>query len=66
MTRFAHIVIFFVVLLLLGVPGLAIERFPPPDFEEGYKLPVTQVPGPRANLYEYLDVAVLVVALSLA
>jgi ferredoxin len=42
------------------------QRFPPPDFESGYKLPVTQTPIPRSVLLEYLDVAVLLLALFLS
>ena len=44
-----------------------IQRFPPPEFKEsGHELPVTTVPKPRADLYEYIDVAALLLALSLA
>lgn len=39
-------------------------RFPQPQFESGYKIPAPTTPQPV--LYEYLDVALLVVALSLA
>src|SRR5579862_664329 len=42
------------------------QRFPPPDFESGYKLPVTRTPLPRSLSLEYLDVVVLVIALGLA
>ena len=42
------------------------QRFPPPDFESGYKLPVTRTPAPRSLWLEYLDVVVLAVALGLA
>ncbi len=41
-------------------------RFPPPEFESGYQMPVTQTPAPRAVLLQYADVAVLVGALALA
>ena len=40
----------------------AVERFPPPDFTD-HKLPVTTVPPPRAEFYQYLDLAALVAAL---
>lgn len=43
-----------------------VERFPPPDFESGYTFPATTTPPPRANFMEYVDVAVLLGALSLA
>jgi NosR/NirI family transcriptional regulator, nitrous oxide reductase regulator len=48
------------------VAALGEPRFPPPDFESGYKLPTTQFPAARAQALEYLDVAVLVAALGLA
>ena len=41
-------------------------RFPQPQFASGYRLPWTTVPDPRSLALEYLDVAVLVAALSLA
>ncbi|MHB8521132.1 MAG: 4Fe-4S binding protein [Limisphaerales bacterium] len=46
--------------------AFAERRFPPPDFESGYKLPATPMPPARVLLLEYLDVAVLVAALGLA
>jgi ferredoxin len=55
-------------ILLVGVSclGQDIQRFPPPDFESGYEFPVTTTPAPRAGTLNYLDVAVLFMALSLA
>lgn len=57
-----------VILLSAALPGAAraAEQFPPPDFESGYSPPLTTTPPPRADLYEYLDVAVLVAALAVA
>jgi polyferredoxin len=55
-----------VLLSCCAFPVLAQQRFPPPDFESGYKLPTTPVPAPRALALEYLDVAVLGAALVLA
>jgi len=43
-----------------------VERFPPPDFESGYTFPATTAPPPRAEIMQYVDVAVLLAALSLA
>jgi NosR/NirI family transcriptional regulator, nitrous oxide reductase regulator len=51
--------------LLAGV-ALGEQRFPPPDFESGHKLPVTTTPAARAVLLQYVDVAVLAASLSLA
>jgi NosR/NirI family transcriptional regulator, nitrous oxide reductase regulator len=55
-----------VLAILLSVSAFAVERFPPPDFESNYTFPTTTVPPPRADRYDYLDVAVLLVALVLA
>lgn len=41
-------------------------RFPPPEFESGYQLPVTTTPAPRSWWFHYVDVLVLVGALALA
>ena len=46
--------------------ALAEQRFPPPDFESGYKLPITQTPAPRAEWLAWLDVVVLLAALGFA
>ncbi len=42
------------------------ERFPKPDFQSGYVRPDLLTPAPRAVVWEYLDIFVLVAALSLA
>jgi len=70
MIRFGHILISVLICIVLCSVVLGIERFPPPDFEEsGYKLPstdyITEVTA-RQNIYEYLDVAVLLTALCLS
>jgi len=56
--------IFFVLFGRLAAP--AVERFPPPEFESGYQLPSPTTPPPRADLFEYIDVAVLFLALAAA
>jgi len=66
MIRFDYIIIFIALLLIPCVGVFGIERFPPPDFESGYELPETTVPPPRKGVYEYVDSAVLLAALSLA
>ena len=44
---------------LLPCAAAAVERFPPPDFTD-HKLPVDRlVPPPRAEFYQYLDLAAL-------
>ncbi len=52
--------------LSLGTLAWGVERFPPPDFENGYTFPGTTQPAPTAAWHESLDVVVLAVALSLA
>jgi len=42
------------------------ERFPPPDFTSGHKLPITTVPAPRADFWQWADLVLLVGALSAA
>src|SRR6267154_4914818 len=46
--------------------ALAQQRFPPPDFESGHRLPLTATPAARAQLLQYGDVAVLALCLGLA
>jgi NosR/NirI family nitrous oxide reductase transcriptional regulator len=53
----------------LFLPGAVngIERFPPPDFvETDHVLPNPTTPGPRQDVYEYIDAVVLLAALGLA
>src|SRR5271169_3781395 len=38
----------FVLFVLLAGVALAEQRFPPPDFESGHKLPITTTPPARA------------------
>lgn len=55
---------------LLGLawrlPALAVRRFPRPDFTVDYVPPAQNLPAARAQMLEYMDVAVLAVALVLA
>jgi len=51
--------------LAAGVAAGA-ERFPPPDFTSGHRVPEPTTAPPRSAALEYVDVAVLVVALSAA
>lgn len=52
-------------LILISVAS-AVERFPPPEFESDYTMPDTTQPPPRQDIYEYIDVAVLLGALGLS
>jgi len=67
MMRPFHITVCIFILSALCATSFGIERFPPPDFTEtGHKLPVTTTPPPRTQIYEYIDVAVLISSLGLA
>jgi NosR/NirI family transcriptional regulator, nitrous oxide reductase regulator len=54
-----------VFLLLLSGTSSAADFIPLPEFSK-YEIPVTQMPTPRTGWLEYLDVTVLILALSLA
>jgi NosR/NirI family nitrous oxide reductase transcriptional regulator len=66
MTRSGYIMVAVALFVLSCGVALAVERFPPPDFESGYRLPSPTTPEPRRTIYEYVDVVVLLVALSLS
>ena len=67
MIRLSHITIALTVLLGLCAVVSGLERFPPPEFEGGYLMPPgPTTPHPRQDIYEYIDVGVLLAALSLA
>ena len=67
MRRFSRLALVFLALLWLRPLGVCgIERFPPPDFESGYSLPSPTTPAARASSREYLDTALLLLALLLA
>jgi ferredoxin len=66
MLRFTYIIIGIFIFLSLGSIASAFERFPPPQFESGYQQPVTTTPPARKNIYEYIDVVVLLASLSLS
>lgn len=42
----------------------AVQRFPKPEFESGYSQPITQLPSPKGIFFEYLDLMVFVLCLS--
>lgn len=51
---------------LIAPLAFGVERFPPPEFEPGYQIPVTTLPAPRLQLLEWVDVLVLFLALCLS
>lgn len=66
LARWAAGVGLFVLFVFAGVGAVAELRFPPPDFESGYRMPTTQYPAARAQVLEWLDVLVLIGALVLS
>ena len=63
-------ILFLILLLTAGVlvstPAKAAERFPAPEFETQYQIPSPEHPQPRRDFFEYLDIGVLLIGLSLA
>jgi len=67
MMRFDNIIIGMALSLILCGVTIGAERFPPPDFvETDHVIPSPTVPGPRQDIYEYLDAVVLLAALGLS
>jgi polyferredoxin len=66
MIRFAIITISIAVFCLTSNIALALERFPPPEFESGYEFPSTTTPHPQQDIFEYIDTVVLLAALGLS
>jgi len=66
MIRSGHRIISIAILLALCAAAPAVIRFAPPEFEGDYVMPSTTTPHPHQDIYEYLDVVVLLAALSLA
>lgn len=67
MMSFRHInITIAVVLILCSISSAGSVPFPPPEFESGYELPDTTVPGPRQGVFEYIDTIVLLMALGLS
>jgi NosR/NirI family nitrous oxide reductase transcriptional regulator len=66
LARVSGLLFFISALLVLPSLAFGIQRFPPPQFSSGHELPSTTQPGPRAGFYGYLDVVVLLAALSVA
>ncbi len=58
--------VLFVLLLISALPAWAQQRFPKPEFQNGYTQPAPVTPEPRGLAMEYFDVAVLILVLSLS
>jgi NosR/NirI family nitrous oxide reductase transcriptional regulator len=66
LNRLKNFLVAFLLLSPIFLLSQVQERFPKPDFQSGYVRPDLLTPAPRAAVREYLDIFVLVVALSLA
>jgi ferredoxin len=64
MRRFAVLLFLILFMLLLAMDSNAIQRFPKPEFENGHVQPKTLLPFPRAEALIWMDVAVLLLSLS--
>jgi polyferredoxin len=53
----------FLLLFFWHMVLFAQDRFPRPEFESGHVYPTNQMPAPRAQVWEYIDVLVLIGAL---
>ncbi len=60
------ITLIFILISILSSISQVVERFPKPDFKSEYTRPIQTTPEPRSLGLEYLDVLVLLAALSLA
>jgi formate hydrogenlyase subunit 6/NADH:ubiquinone oxidoreductase subunit I len=60
------IIVLFILLIVFSSAFSVVERFPKPDFKSGYVRPIATAPAPRSVALEYLDVVILIAALSLA
>lgn len=68
MKQIKRYILLISVLLFVAVQSFGVDarqRFPKPEFESGYTQPDTTAPGARFILLEYMDVFVLLIALSL-
>jgi polyferredoxin len=55
--------IIFLLLFFWHMVLFAQDRFPRPEFESGHVYPTNQMPAPRAPVWEYIDVLMLIAAL---
>lgn len=65
MKKKLSLILITTVFSLMVINAFAIQRFPKPEFENGYAQPALQLPSPRGIILEYLDVVVLLVSLSI-
>ena len=63
-THFLFLIILLITLLSINLFGE--DRFPKPEFETDYQQPLTTTPQPASQLFDYLDVFLLVIGMGFA
>ena len=66
MTRRLKVLGLLAVLMLQAWLVSAAQRFPPPEFENGYLIPTASTPAPRHLWLQYVDAGVFLAALGIA
>lgn len=66
LNKYIPYVILLILLIWHSVLFAQQQRFPNPEFEGGYTFPEYQYPAQRGPMWEYMDVTVLILALSVA
>jgi ferredoxin len=61
--KFAPYLIFAIMIVWQSILYAQQQRFPRPEFEEGYTFPTHQFLNQRGPMWEYMDVAALIVAI---
>jgi len=64
MKKVHSLILFIFLVVCQPSDSFAAQRFPKPEFETGYTQPNTLIPSPRAEILAVMDVAVLLIALS--
>ncbi|NCD40762.1 MAG: 4Fe-4S binding protein [Bacteroidia bacterium] len=64
MGRMLFAIYVFLLTMTLAVQGQHQQRFPKPEFDSGYVQPQADAPEPRSGTMEWIDVIVLIAALS--
>ena len=66
MKQWKNIAITSYLTIMAGISYAQEQRFPKPEFETGYVQPSPATPEPRLLSWEYFDILVLILVLSLA
>jgi NosR/NirI family nitrous oxide reductase transcriptional regulator len=65
-SKIPYILLFIMLLWHAVLYAQDVERFPRPEFESDYVFPEVQMPLQRSQVWEYIDVGVLIAALSVS